>query len=229
MCEIFGRIILWLLRSVSFANWIEILKLLGAGVAFWIGLNQYRKSEAWKRLEFVAAEMKAFYDDAAVKLAMGMLDWRRKEVSLYKYRGENDFARETIDYAIVANALSTDPEKKYDKVHSAAREIFERFLEFLARFEGFLATGVVKQTDFDPYLDYWIKLIAGAGYALPRSDRTGPAESVEVHRLLWLSRRSTIHRPVRNCSFSRTQAVGVTRDGRTLHTQGATTGTEMPR
>jgi hypothetical protein len=34
-------------------------------------------------------------------------------------------------------------------------------LEFLARFEGFLATGVVKQTDLDPYLDYWIKLIAG--------------------------------------------------------------------
>src|SRR5258708_40121483 len=81
MCEIFGRIILWLLRSVSFANWIEILKLLGAGVAFWIGLNQYRKSETWKRLEFVAAEMKTFYDDTAVKLAMGMLDWRKKEVA----------------------------------------------------------------------------------------------------------------------------------------------------
>jgi hypothetical protein len=140
---------------------MEILKLVGAGVAFGIGLNQYRKSETWKRLEFVAAETRAFYDDAAVKLAMGMLDWRRKEVSLYKYRGENDFERETVDYAIVANALSTDPDKQYDKVHSAVREIFERFLEFLARFEGFLATGVVKQADLDPYLDYWIKLIAG--------------------------------------------------------------------
>jgi hypothetical protein len=60
MCEIVGRIYLWLFQSVSFSNWIEILKLLGAAAAFWIGLNQYRKSEAWKRLEFVAAEMKAF-------------------------------------------------------------------------------------------------------------------------------------------------------------------------
>jgi hypothetical protein len=76
MCEVFSRIIAWLFRSVSFPNRIEILKLLGAAAVFWIGINQYRKSEAWKRLEFVAAEMKFFYDDAAVKLAMGMLDWQ---------------------------------------------------------------------------------------------------------------------------------------------------------
>jgi hypothetical protein len=140
MCELFGRIVLSLLRSVSFSNWMDILKLVGAGVAFGIGLQQYRKSETWKRLEFVAAEMRAFYDDTAVKLAMGVLDWRRKEVALYKYRGENDFGRETVDYAIVANSLGTDPDKTYDKVHSAVREIFELFLKFLARFEGFLAT-----------------------------------------------------------------------------------------
>jgi hypothetical protein len=178
MCEVFGRTILWLFRSVSFSNWIEILKLLGAAAAFWIGLNQYRKSEAWKRLEFVAAEMKCFYDDAAVKLAMGMLDWRKKEVALFKYRGENDFDRATVDYAIVAKALGVDPEMKYDKVHSAVREIFERFLEFLARFEGFLATGVVKQADLNPYLDYWIKLIAG-------QDGHSPEVTKQVLPSLW--------------------------------------------
>jgi len=105
MCELFGRIAFWLLKSVGFSNWIEILKILGAAAAFWIGLSQYRKSEAWKRLEFVAAEMKAFYDDATVKLAMGMLDWRKKEVALFKYRGENDFDRVVVDYALVASAL----------------------------------------------------------------------------------------------------------------------------
>jgi hypothetical protein len=161
MCEVLGRICFCLFRSVSFSNWIEILKLLGAVAAFWIGLNQYRKSEVWKRLEFVAAEMKAFYDDAAVKLAMGMLDWHKKEVALFKHRGENDFARVVVDYVIVASTLGIDPEMKYDKVHSAVREIFERFLEFLARFEGFLATGVVNLDDLKHYLDYWIKLISG--------------------------------------------------------------------
>jgi hypothetical protein len=178
MCENVGRILLWLCRSVSFSNWIEILKILGAAAAFWIGLSQYRKSEAWKRLEFVAAEMKTFYDDAAVKLAMSMLDWRRKEVALFKYRGENDFKREMVDYAIVASALGIDPDLKYDKVQSSVREIFERFLEFLARFEGFLAAGVVKKTDLDPYLDYWIKLIAG-------QDAHSPEVTQQVLPSLW--------------------------------------------
>jgi hypothetical protein len=178
MCEVFVRIILWLFRSVSLSNWLDILKILGAAAAFWIGLNQYRKAEAWKRLEFVAAEMKAFYDDDAVKLAMGMLDWRRKKVALFKHRGENDFARAVVDYAIVASALGIDPELKYDKVQSAVREIFERFLEFLARFEGFLAAEVVQKTDLVPYLDYWIKLISGR-------DAHSPEVTKEVLPSLW--------------------------------------------
>ncbi len=178
MCENVGRMLIWLFRSVSFSNWIEILKILGAAAAFWIGISQYRKSEAWKRLEFVAAEMKSFYDDAAVKLAIGMLDWRKKEVALFKYRGENDFERAVVDYAIVATALSIAPELRYDKVHSAVREVFERFLEFLARFEGFLATGVVNKADLNPYLDYWIKLIAG-------QDANSPEVTAQVLPSLW--------------------------------------------
>lgn len=178
MCECFPRVFCWLSRSVSFSNWIEILKISGAALAFGIGLNQYRKSQAWKRLEFVAAEMKAFYDDTAVKLAMGMLDWRRKEVSLFKHRGENDSERVVVDYAIVASALGIDPYLKYNKNQSAIREIFERFLEFLARFEGFLAAGVVKKTDLNPYLDYWIKLIAGR-------DAHSPDVTEQVLPKLW--------------------------------------------
>jgi hypothetical protein len=88
LCEWLFRSFLWLAWSVTVSNWIEILKILGAALAFWIGLTQYRRSEVWKRLEFVAAEMKTFYDDTAVKAAMTMLDWRRKEMALFKFRGE---------------------------------------------------------------------------------------------------------------------------------------------
>lgn len=86
--------------------------------------------------------------------------------------------RAMVDYAIVADALGIDPELKYDKIHSAVREIFERFLEFLARFEGFLATGVVNTTDLSPYLDYWIKLIAG-------QDAHSPEVTKQVLPSLW--------------------------------------------
>ena len=203
--EYFVQTFHWLSRSVNFSNWIEITKILGAALAFGIGLRQYRKSEVWKRLEFVADEMKIFYADAAAKAAMTMLDWRRKEMALFKYRDENDYRRVVVDYEIVASSLGVDPELQYGKTQSAIREIFERFLEFLARFEGFLEAGVVKQSDLNPYLDYWIKLISG-------HDAHSPEVTKLVLPQLWrfidyygYRERQTIRRSLSQCRFSRIQ------------------------
>src|SRR5277367_1315826 len=95
--DLLFRIFHWLFPPGSFSHWMEIIKIVGAGLAFWIGLRQYRRNEVWKRLEFVAAEMKNFYDDPAVKTAMTMLDWRKKKLALYKFRNENDLTQETVD------------------------------------------------------------------------------------------------------------------------------------
>jgi hypothetical protein len=168
----------WLSRQLTFSNLIEITKIAGAAIAFWIGLRQFQKNQAWKRLEFVAAEMKAFYEDDAVREAMTMLDWRKKKMTLFKYRDENDFARVEVNYQIVSEALRVDPSLQYNKVQSAIREIFERFLEFLARFEGFLEAGLVKEKDLNPYLDYWMKLISG-------NDAHSPEATAKVLPELW--------------------------------------------
>jgi hypothetical protein len=124
---------------------LEIVKIVGAGIAFCIGAYQYNKAQVWKRVEFVASEMRTFFDDEAARAAMTMLDWRRKKMALYKYRGEGDFEQVQVSYAIVAGSLGTEPEIQYDKVQSAIREIFERFLEFIARFEGFIVAEVIEQ------------------------------------------------------------------------------------
>lgn len=150
----------WLL-CLNFWKWAEIVKIGGALGAFAIGLWQYNRGQVWKRLEFVSGEMKIFFDDPAVKSAMSMLDWRKKRIALYKFKGENDLALVDIDYETVAKSLGVDPDMKYDKVESAIRDTFERFLEYLARFEGFLAAGAVKSKDLNPYIDYWMKLISG--------------------------------------------------------------------
>lgn len=148
-------------KAWSFSDLIELMKITAATVAFAFGLWQYWKGQRWKRLEFVASEMKTFFDDPAVRLAMTMLDWRKKKISLFKYRNADDTEQTTVDYALVASALGTEPDLKYDKNQSAIREIFEQLLEFLARFEGFVAAGLVKRKDLTPYLDYWVKLISG--------------------------------------------------------------------
>lgn len=179
MCEIFGRIILWLFRSVTFSNWLEVLKVVLAVLAFGIGIWQYNKAQIWKRLEFLSAEMRIFYDDIAVQAAMKMLDWRKRKIALFKSRGEeeNDELRE-VDYALVSESLGISPDARYGKDQSAIRDIFERFLEYLARFDGFIESGAIKPADLNPYLDYWIKLIAG-------QDAHSPEVTQQVLPSLW--------------------------------------------
>ena len=111
-----GEFTMFIAQDVNCSNWVEIAKIVGAGIAFLIGVSQYSKAQVWKRVEFVASEMKTFFDDEAAKAAMTMLDWRRKEMTLYKFRNENDFERVQVSYSIVAISLGTDPEFRYDKV-----------------------------------------------------------------------------------------------------------------
>lgn len=178
MCDVIVRIFLWLFRSVSFSNWIEILKIVGAAVVFGIGLRQYSNAQVWKRLEFIGTEMRVFFDDVAVRSALTMLDWRKKKIALFKYRDEGDLKEVDVDYETVASALGIDPQARYSKVQSAIREVFERLLEFLARFEGFIDVRAVKTRDLNPYLDYWVKLLSG-------NDRHSPEVTMKVLPQLW--------------------------------------------
>jgi hypothetical protein len=178
MCELFGQIALWLFRSVSLSNWIEILKVVGAAMAFAIGVRQYNRAQIWKRLEFLSVEMRIFFDDVAVQAAMKMLDWRRRKIALFKSRGEDNDDLRTVDYDLVSESLGISPDARYGKEQSAIRDIFERFLEYLARFEGFIASGAIKPADLNPYLDYWIKLIAG-------QDVHSPEVTKQVLPSLW--------------------------------------------
>ena len=63
-------------------------------------------------------------------------------------------------------------------MESAIREIFDEFLEFLERFEGYIEAKVVEKDDFDPYLHYWTKLLSG-------NDEHAPRVTAEVLPTLW--------------------------------------------
>ncbi|HEV7674773.1 MAG TPA: hypothetical protein VGQ12_09600 [Candidatus Angelobacter sp.] len=151
----------------SSPNVLEIIKVSGAAIAFCVGLWQYSRAQRWKRVEFVASEMKSFFNDESTKAAMFMLDWSQKEIELYRHRKPDDDRAEWVTYEIVASALNTHPDATYDEVQSPIREIFDSFLGSLERFESFIESGVVDQEDLRPYLHYWTKLISGNDEKFP--------------------------------------------------------------
>ena len=63
-------------------NLVLAATAIGGLIAFCIGLWQYHKAQAWKRVEFASSVLDKLRDDAGLRLALFFLDWHDREVNL---------------------------------------------------------------------------------------------------------------------------------------------------
>jgi hypothetical protein len=159
---------------------VSILGFGGAIAALVFGLLQYRRSEQWKRGEFVAKEIKEFESNPEVRNTMFMIDWgiRKINLSLLPNASERDLirvTRETQWRALVPHPLkpkyedlsaawddeSRDPTKpRFTATEATIRDNYDAFLSYLERFANYVRSGLVTAEEFKPYLIYWIDSIA---------------------------------------------------------------------
>jgi hypothetical protein len=71
------------------SNQIELAKLIAQGlgligtfIAAVLAVRTYRRTEQWKRAEFVAKEMKEFFDNLRVQNALLLIDWGIRRIPL---------------------------------------------------------------------------------------------------------------------------------------------------
>ena len=164
-------------------NWEEIREwttLIGAAGAFAAGLWQYRRSQQWKRAEWVAAEMRTFFDDPRIMNALHMLDWNRRELPLLLSTSPNSQSSSftyTAGQLLHALTSPTNPQQRpYKPEESCIRDCFDRLLDALERFESFINARLIEQADLAPYLAYWMRLLG---------DRNNGRKSPEVMDRLW--------------------------------------------
>lgn len=139
----------------------EWAKILGAVVAFGIGLWQYAKAQKWKRREFIAARVQEFESDRKVRLAMTMLDWTDRELYFPSEASDQPVALKVND-ALLCSALLRHPlAKRYPKGEEMIRDCFDRFLDMLVTFWNFIEAGLISSDELRPYMQYWIRLVSG--------------------------------------------------------------------
>src|ERR1700733_518476 len=61
---------------------LSVIGYLGALTAFFVGLAQYKRADYWKRAEFLAKDLKDFFNDKQVSTALTLMDWGARYVSL---------------------------------------------------------------------------------------------------------------------------------------------------
>ncbi len=70
--------------KLTFAQLIvSFFGFVGAISAFTFAIIQYRRSEKWKRMEFIANEVKEFEGDPTIRNALQMIDWGARKINLY--------------------------------------------------------------------------------------------------------------------------------------------------
>ena len=151
----------------------KFLGLIGTLTALAVGLFQYRKAQQWKRAEWVAQEMKAFFDQPPVQNALYMIDWGKRRIPLFPLREnfEDRYVEVTDD--IIKDALLEHDQRSrpFSEVEEAIRDAFDCFLDGLEKFESYVGARLVKHSDLQPYLAYWCHNIATAKDGDPKVDR----------------------------------------------------------
>ncbi len=145
------------LNSWKADDLLKAMALLGAVLAFIVGLVQYRKSQRWKRAEWVAQEMKTLFADPSVQAALSLIDWSSIEIrKIFPSRGKEAGRSEILCNKEINEALRPHWERGgFTPLEGDIRAAFDHLFDGIERFESYYATGLVRKSDLRPYLRYW--------------------------------------------------------------------------
>lgn len=182
----------WINQWINHANfdeWAEIAKIVISILGFGgtvITLNrayqQYRRSDQWKRGEFIAKEMRELESNLSIKNALHMVDWGSRRINLFlkPIPTEQDYVKITREdqwRALLPHnikedfkSISKDPvtmaingksvRGTYTPVEAKIRDSYDDLLVNFERFSNFLNSGLIKPDEIKPYLRYWVESIA---------------------------------------------------------------------
>jgi hypothetical protein len=91
---------------------VSFFGFIGAITAFSFAVFQYRKAEKWRRMEFIAREVKELESDEAIQNALLMVDWGTREINLYLIATPKHSDFVTITRGIQWRALLPHPLKQ---------------------------------------------------------------------------------------------------------------------
>jgi len=158
---------------------VSIVGLVGTLLVGLLALRSYLRGEKWKRAEFLAKEMKEFFDDTRVEKALLLIDWGQRTVALLDKdavdQGRVHVTRQTQIRALLPHTLSSvtrsDSEDtggdssmaqaRYTPAEAAIRDCYDALLDGLERFSSYLKTGLISVDQLRPYIQYWVDDIHG--------------------------------------------------------------------
>lgn len=141
----------------------EIISSIGLGLTIAVlykGYLEYKKNQAWKKVEFIAKETKEFFNDTNVNRTFILLDWNNITIPIKENETSLGVKILRIDDKMLFKALRFHhPDGEFSEKEALIRHLFDDFFTKLGRFNQYVETKLVEEGDLKLYLIYWLQLI----------------------------------------------------------------------
>lgn len=139
-------------------NWVQLLTLVGAAVAFALGLGEYRDEQRWRRLGLFTEQLHAFEADPAIRNALTALEYREPRICLAADAPEPRCVQVTDSLFAGALAGVMAGRTLSDEEHRLVYGL-DRLLTALDRIDYLHGEGFLGREVQHPTVDYWVHLV----------------------------------------------------------------------
>ena len=130
------------------------ITILGAAVAFWFGLHQWRRGQAWQRADKLDDFITKFESDDLLRLGATVLDWSKRMTT---YQG-HQFLLLNEDALLALRDHATITERPmFPGGQAQLRDAYDALLAFFQRLELSIANGLIEADSTKAYFAYWLE------------------------------------------------------------------------
>ncbi len=183
-------------------QWLIVIGLLLTGGTVSWGVFQDSRERKWQHIEFLHQAIREFEQDEEIHNALKILDFEEyrdyhlsqpANTQPFSFRVTNDLlcnalashdqrarAKQQIDHHQTNNNLDPAELRTY-QIETTLRDWFNKMLNGLEHFGYFIESGLFTAKELEPWLNYWIKLIADPIYRRPGSSKVYDALYSYIH------------------------------------------------
>lgn len=149
-------------QELKVTDYTAIIAISISAILLGLTLWQHYNTQKWKKIEFIAKEIKEFNADLEVQKALAMLDWNERRLEFFPWKEKESDKFTEYDNENLALALDIDFKNDPNplEVNTAIRDIFSSFFDKLGIFNQYIKAGLFKPKNIESYLKYWLERIS---------------------------------------------------------------------
>lgn len=133
---------------------LAIITMVGAAVAFIVGLFHWRRGQSWQRAEQLNKFIEKFETDELLRLSTVILDWTSRET---KFQGRELIVRNDEALLALRDHRKIEDPIKFPSKQPTLRDAYDALLAFLIRLELSISTNLIDVAPAKAYFVYWLE------------------------------------------------------------------------